>query len=297
MDADKKNNTSGSVITSDMTITGDVLFKGSLRVDGQIDGSIQGEQLFLGSNGMLDSDINVDTFNCQGSLQGNVTATHIVVEKTARIMGTIEAKDLDMAPEAVFTGVMKIGSIPDPERKNESPARSKKTETASINTKISLESSVFEGLIAALSGGSSLIMIISDDKHERNSLCDTLRDHFVPNSPTVILDKPTGSFKEIMMSIASGYGIELTDCLEQEAMVKDLSLAMDDPARFLLIVNNVETMYPATLERMLRYFAGDENGNKPLVRLVLCGGYELKKMMLPGQSRFFVRDPDCTLEL
>ena len=65
-----------SIIDKSMTIKGEIFFKGKARIDGTINGNIDGEHLILSETGKVIGDITVSSFNCYGSLEGNIKANH-----------------------------------------------------------------------------------------------------------------------------------------------------------------------------------------------------------------------------
>lgn len=99
-----------SIIDKSMTITGEVAFKGKARVDGQINGNVQGEHLILSETGKICGDINVSSFNCYGTLEGNVTAKMLTARKDCSIHGKLEAGSLTVEPGAAIQGEIKAAA-------------------------------------------------------------------------------------------------------------------------------------------------------------------------------------------
>ena len=93
-----------SIIDKTMTIKGEMVFKGKTRIDGTINGNINGEHLILSETGKIAGDINVSSFNCYGSLEGNVKATMLTARKNCSIHGKIEAGSLTVEPGASIQG-------------------------------------------------------------------------------------------------------------------------------------------------------------------------------------------------
>jgi cytoskeletal protein CcmA (bactofilin family) len=93
-----------SIIDKTMTIKGEMLFKGKTRIDGTINGNVDGEHLILSETGKIAGDINVSSFNCYGSLEGNVKATMLTARKNCSIHGKIEAGSLTVEPGASIQG-------------------------------------------------------------------------------------------------------------------------------------------------------------------------------------------------
>jgi len=96
-----------SIIDKSMTIKGEIFFKGKARVDGTINGNIDGEHLILSETGKITGDINVSSFNCYGSLEGNIKATMVTARKNCSILGKLEAGNLTVEPGASIQGEIK----------------------------------------------------------------------------------------------------------------------------------------------------------------------------------------------
>lgn len=99
-----------SIIDKSMTIKGELIFKGKARIDGTINGNIQGEHLILSETGKVVGDINVSSFNCYGSLEGNVKATMLTARKNSFMHGKLEAGNLTVEPGASIQGEIKAAA-------------------------------------------------------------------------------------------------------------------------------------------------------------------------------------------
>ena len=93
-----------SIIDKNMTLTGEVFFQGKARIDGTITGNIAGEHLILSETGKVVGDIAVSSFNCYGSLEGNVKAAMLIARKNCSIQGKLEAENLTVEPGACIQG-------------------------------------------------------------------------------------------------------------------------------------------------------------------------------------------------
>jgi cytoskeletal protein CcmA (bactofilin family) len=99
-----------SIIDKGMTINGKILFKGKTRIDGTITGNIEGEHLILSETGKIFGDIHVSSFNCYGSLEGNIKATMLTARKNCSILGKIETGSLTVEPGASIQGEIKAAA-------------------------------------------------------------------------------------------------------------------------------------------------------------------------------------------
>jgi cytoskeletal protein CcmA (bactofilin family) len=99
-----------SIIDKSMTIKGEIIFKGKTRIDGTINGNIDGEHLILSETGKIFGDIKVSSFNCYGLLEGNVKANMLTARKNCSIHGKLEAGSLTVEPGASIQGEIKAAA-------------------------------------------------------------------------------------------------------------------------------------------------------------------------------------------
>jgi cytoskeletal protein CcmA (bactofilin family) len=86
--------------------TGDVSFRGALRIDGRVEGaSVRGEALIIGERGHIDAEIHVERLQVSGTVRGNITAKRWVeLLDTSQVTGTIRTPRLTIWRGAVFNG-------------------------------------------------------------------------------------------------------------------------------------------------------------------------------------------------
>lgn len=97
-----------SIIDKSMTITGEIRFKGKARIDGTINGNIEGEHLILSESGHIKGDITVASFNCYGNIEGNIKANMLTARKSCSIKGKLEAGSLTVEPGAAIKGEIQV---------------------------------------------------------------------------------------------------------------------------------------------------------------------------------------------
>ena len=99
-----------SIIDKSMKITGELSFSGKTRIDGTIIGNLSGEHLILSESGKITGDIAASSFNCFGTLEGNVKAGIVTARKDCSIRGRLEAGSLTVEPGAVIDGEIKAAT-------------------------------------------------------------------------------------------------------------------------------------------------------------------------------------------
>lgn len=103
------NEAISSILCKDMTVTGKLSFKGKTRVDGTVEGDLQGEYLVLSETGTINGDVDVVHFVCQGRVDGNIAAKVMEIKKSATINGHIETANLSMESGASLNSDVKTG--------------------------------------------------------------------------------------------------------------------------------------------------------------------------------------------
>lgn len=115
-----------SIISKEMTLTGEVSFRGKARIDGTIDGNVKGEYLVLSESGTIKGDLEVGSLICHGRVQGNIKAKLVTVHSSSAIHGKLEAESLTVEPGAALSGEIVASSsgrpITTPEPKPTAPA-------------------------------------------------------------------------------------------------------------------------------------------------------------------------------
>jgi cytoskeletal protein CcmA (bactofilin family) len=105
-----ENEAISSIIDQSMIIRGEMTFQGKARIDGTIHGNIHGEHLVLSDTGKVIGDITSCSFNCFGSLEGNVRANIVTARKNCTIHGRLEAHSLTVEPGAMIDGEIKAAT-------------------------------------------------------------------------------------------------------------------------------------------------------------------------------------------
>ncbi len=109
-DVGKENEFGGekidTLIGGDCCIQGSIRARGSLRVDGQVEGEIAAEgDLFVGEGGRVNAGIKARNATVAGEITGNVVAEGTLeLLNGARLHGDVTVGKLAVAPGASFDG-------------------------------------------------------------------------------------------------------------------------------------------------------------------------------------------------
>lgn len=98
-----------SILGAEISVQGDISFRGKVRVDGKINGNVKGEYLILGESGKINGDIEANSLICYGEITGNIKVEKLSVQKTSFINGKIETNDLFVDSGASLNSEVRAG--------------------------------------------------------------------------------------------------------------------------------------------------------------------------------------------
>ncbi len=92
---------------------GKVVFQGTLRVDGNVEGEIDGDDsLLVGESGVVNGSIRASSIQISGKVKGDIRAGEkLVLKKGCDVRGTIYSKSIIIEEGAIFNGTCRMGSI------------------------------------------------------------------------------------------------------------------------------------------------------------------------------------------
>ncbi len=299
-----------SHISEEMTITGEIHFRGLLRLDGSVEGSLRGDQLELGATGRFTGEADLQQLNCHGMINGRVNAKRVHLYQTARVAGSLAAEELSMAAGAVLDVLIGVGGAalqPAPLADSANTEQQRATGSVRVepitdgNTPEPADGNapddVIDSLVGAVQGGSRLVVAVSDDLDERAGFCRLARSRLGDFYRVIVIDSPGGSVRDILLGIGRQLAIELPDQSSSTTIWHGLQQGLDSGREgkpCLLLIENGETMFPATLEGVLRLFAETTDGAPPLI---LTGTTDLKKLQDLDSTAAGFWEPDCLFEL
>jgi cytoskeletal protein CcmA (bactofilin family) len=105
----KPRNHIESLIGADTVVTGDVVFRGGIRIDGTVTGNVaaagdEPAMLVLSSRARVEGDITVSHLVINGTVAGSIHATEVELQRNARITGDVHYKALEIRLGAVVQG-------------------------------------------------------------------------------------------------------------------------------------------------------------------------------------------------
>jgi cytoskeletal protein CcmA (bactofilin family) len=100
-----------SIIGPGMTVVGDCETEGSIRIEGNIAGSIRaGKAVVVGEDAWVKGDISTQDAVLSGKVTGSIVAeSRLEVKASSRIEGDVHARRLQLEEGAVLNGTVNMG--------------------------------------------------------------------------------------------------------------------------------------------------------------------------------------------
>lgn len=93
-----------SVLSSDLTVTGNIKTQGDIQVEGTVEGDIRAHQLTIGESATIKGEIVGDDIVVNGRVVGRVRGLKVRLSSTARVEGDIIHKTIAIESGAHFEG-------------------------------------------------------------------------------------------------------------------------------------------------------------------------------------------------
>ena len=93
-----------SVIGTDLTITGNLICKGDVQVDGIVEGDIQGSNVIVGESATVTGIISAEEVVVRGHVVGSVHSRRVMLQTTSQVEGDIYHQSLSIEQGAMFEG-------------------------------------------------------------------------------------------------------------------------------------------------------------------------------------------------
>jgi cytoskeletal protein CcmA (bactofilin family) len=91
-----------SVLVSDIKITGNIIEKENLIVDGEVNGNISADTVETFSNSNIEGNVTSKNISIGGKLKGDISADKVHINKTADVEGVIKQKILSIEEGSVL---------------------------------------------------------------------------------------------------------------------------------------------------------------------------------------------------
>ncbi len=114
-----------TIVGNETRITGKVDVKGTIRVDGIVEGDVQADWVVVGETGKILGNTRTRGMVVGGSIEGNIEATETVeLREKATMVGEIDTPKLGISEGAVFDGRARMKNDAEPAGTQEGNIRS-----------------------------------------------------------------------------------------------------------------------------------------------------------------------------
>jgi cytoskeletal protein CcmA (bactofilin family) len=93
-----------SILSEDLYFKGELSAKGSIHVEGSLNGLVQVDELTIGSRGQVDGFVNCKILHIKGRFSGTATCEELTVTSSATVEGHVVYKTLAIQKGASITG-------------------------------------------------------------------------------------------------------------------------------------------------------------------------------------------------
>lgn len=93
-----------SHIGADLTIVGNLVSKGEVQIDGQVQGDLHAAQIIVGESARITGGIVADEVIVRGAISGSIRGRRVVLQSSSRVEGDVFHQQLGIEQGAYFEG-------------------------------------------------------------------------------------------------------------------------------------------------------------------------------------------------
>lgn len=109
-----------SIIGEDLTINGNVISKGEVQIDGEVQGDVHCNSLVVGDKATISGGVLAEDVIIRGRVQGSVRAQRVTLQATSHVEGDIHHTTLSIEQGAYFEGKSRRADNPTAPAKGDS---------------------------------------------------------------------------------------------------------------------------------------------------------------------------------
>lgn len=112
---------SASVIGTDLSVTGNLLSKGEIQIEGQVQGDLTAARIVVGPNAKITGGIVADDVEVQGTVHGSIRGMRVTLKSNSRVEGDVFHQMLAIEQGAYFEGKSRRSENPKENAKTDMP--------------------------------------------------------------------------------------------------------------------------------------------------------------------------------
>ncbi|WP_028878678.1 bactofilin family protein [Terasakiella pusilla] len=93
-----------SIISEDLTVTGNLVSEGEIQIDGTVKGDINSKDLLVGETALIEGQIVAESIRVHGKVVGQIKALNVSLAKSANVVGDILHDNLSIETGAFLEG-------------------------------------------------------------------------------------------------------------------------------------------------------------------------------------------------
>lgn len=307
-----------SIITRNMTISGTIECQGRVLVEGVLEGSFSGGELRIGESGRISGEIQARAIDCAGRMEGCVVTHSLILRRGARHVGTVETSQLSVELGAVLDCALQSGIGGDSPvsagAANHSPvptmdigrllhAFEEGTRPCCMDIPWSQRLDLYSQLLSLLEKGKPLIKVTGGAGSGKSVLLAKLRSSLPSSFLVLKVRDQRGSVAAILLDVAEQLELGGVAELSQQVLLEAVKMALAERRlrgqQVLLLIDDAEEMFPASLEGVVRSLTGalSEEAGSERLQLILFGTGEVESKMVATIVEYFEDETNCQLQL
>lgn len=310
-------NKNKSLIGESMSIVGDVTCKGEVILEGRLEGSFAGKNLIIRKTGKLLGEGKGESIECSGYMEGRILTMSLKLLKTGRHVGTVETRDLVVEPGAILDCALQSGSLrwrenghEEEKERIEPPADigdllsafSEECRPCCMDVPWSERLELYSHLLELLERGKPLVKISGTSGSGKSALVAKLYDSLPDNFAIVQIEDQVGSVSDLLREVAAKLFAEVAaERLSQHDLAAELKAGIcrrvSKGERIIVIIDNAQEMYPATLEGVTRLLTDGYGEGEEMAQVVLLGTALMESKLVPTITEYFEDETNCQLTL
>lgn len=105
---------SGSIVSADLVIEGEIKCEGDLSVDGKVMGNINCKNSIVNTVEFVQGDIHVVCLSSFGIISGNIQAKSVELKEVSNTKSNLQSAGLEVSSGASISGTINIGRKAEP---------------------------------------------------------------------------------------------------------------------------------------------------------------------------------------